>query len=76
MTATKRQIRLDIVATDTECGDCQMNLDTLPGGNPGGDFCAVFRTSLKRGYRNEIMRLPQCIAAERGQEPQKASEQP
>jgi len=66
MTATKRRIALDIVATDTECGECRQNLATLPGSDKSaGPFCGPFRRAILRGYKAELMRLPECIAAER-----------
>ena len=68
MTATERRIALEIVATDTECGKCQQNLATLPGADKtAGPFCGPFRRSILRGYRDELIRLPECIAAEKAQ---------
>ena len=62
MTATKRQIRLDIVATDTHCGE------ECPASGVDFDECLFWSESREwnSGIREHV-RLPQCIAAEKAQ---------
>lgn len=62
MPATKRQIALDIVATDTHCGDGEKK--RCPHSCLGGR-CSLFSDT--RDYELaewEYIRLPECIAAE------------
>ena len=68
MTATKRRIALDIVATDTHCGE------ECPASGVDFDACLFWFESREwnSGIRKHV-RLPECIAAEKAQ---KASEQP
>lgn len=62
MSATEREIRLRIVATDTHCGDGEKQ--RCPHGIVGGD-CRKFKG--RRDYQVaawEYFRLDECIAAE------------
>ena len=63
MTATKRRIALDIVATDTHCGSGNLT-GRCPESSLGG-ACKRFRERLEYDkMAREYLRLPECIAAE------------
>lgn len=65
MTATKRQIRLDIVATDTHCGAHPTGCPRLRAGEEHWHCTAFGRTMPFGGDVYEWpQRLPQCTAAE------------
>lgn len=67
MTATKRQIRLDIVATDTHCG---AGMERCQYADPTWPKCVAFEDAALELDLSEMQfkRLPQCIAAENAQE--------
>lgn len=75
MSATKRRIALDIVATDTHCSGDEL----CPGENINKGRCRFIRSGLSAtplDFDHTVSlykRLPECIAAEKAQ---KASEQP
>ena len=61
MTATKRRIALDIVATDTHCGEECEHFDA------GWAWCDEFRENPDSEDGQTFKRLPECIAAEKAQ---------
>jgi len=66
MTATKRRIALEIVATDTHCGSGNLT-GRCPESSLGG-ACKRFRERLEYDKAaREYARLPACIAAEKAQ---------
>ena len=64
MSATEREIRLRIVATDTHCGDGGAQ---CIGSGPEFDECLLFAAARTWDEKHGAsLRLPECIAAEKG----------
>ena len=64
MSATEREIRLRIVATDTHCGDGHSNCRRLRPGEERWQCQAHGREIEYGDIREWPQRLPECIAAE------------